>query len=190
MRFFGFEFLSMIAAIALAAVCWGAYGPVLHRGQMGMEQSRLRPFVCVGLAYFAIAVVVPAVILYLYGEEGSWINHDASGLGRYTGVLWSLGGGAAGAIGALGVIMAFYFRGPPSVVMPLVFGFAPVVNAFLTIYMAGTWKEFTPMRMSVFFAGLILVAVGAVTVLATAPRPRGHAPPSDAVEHAESATDQ
>lgn len=185
MRFLSFEYLSMIGAIALAAICWGGYGPVLHRGQMGMEQSRLRPFVCVGLAYFAIAVIVPMVILYLYGEKGSWINHEASGLHKYTGILWSLGGGAAGAIGALGIILAFNFGGTPSFVMPLVFGFAPVVNAFLTIYMSGTYKDFTPMRMSLFFAGLILVAVGAATVLATVPRGHGPAPATDA-SHAES----
>ncbi len=63
------------------------------------------------------------------------------------------------AIRALGVIMAVSFGGKPAYVMPLVFGVAPVVNAFLTIYMAGTWKEFTPVRMSVFFAGLILVSM-------------------------------
>ena len=177
MKFFSLEFLSVIGAVALAAVCWGAYGPVLHRGQVGMEQSRLRPFVCVGLAYFAIAVIVPIVTLYLYGEKGSWVNENASGLHKYTGILWSLGGGAAGAIGALGVILAFNFGGKPSYVMPLVFGFAPVVNAFLTIYMSGTWKDFTPQRMALFFAGLILVGVGAVTVLATAPR--GHASTPD-----------
>ncbi len=178
MRFFSLEYLGIIAAIAVAGVCWGAYGPVLHRGQLGMEQSRLRPFVCVGIAYFAIAIVVPVLILSLYGENGSWVNENAGGLHKYTGILWSLGGGAAGAIGALGVIMALSFGGKPAYVMPLVFGVAPVVNAFLTIYMAGTWKEFTPVRMSVFFAGLILVSVGAVTVLATAPRGHPSAPAS------------
>jgi len=182
MRFLSFEYLSVIGAIALAAICWGGYGPVLHRGQMGMEQSRLRPFVCVGLAYFAIAVVVPMVFLYLYGEKGSWINENASGLARYSGIVWSLAGGAAGALGALGIILAFNFGGKPTYVMPLVFGFAPVVNAFLTIYMSGTYKDFTPMRMSLFFAGLILVAVGAVTVLVTVPRGHGPAPTTTSAE--------
>jgi hypothetical protein len=30
--------------IALTACCWGSYGPVLHKGQMKMAGSRLRPF--------------------------------------------------------------------------------------------------------------------------------------------------
>ena len=51
--------LTVIAFIALTAVCWGVYGPVLHKGQQGMQGSRLRPLLCVGIAYFAIAVVVP-----------------------------------------------------------------------------------------------------------------------------------
>ena len=51
------QFLGMLAAIALTALCWGVYGPVLHEGQTLME-SRLRPFMCVGAAYFLIAVIV------------------------------------------------------------------------------------------------------------------------------------
>ena len=46
-------------SIALAALCWGSYGPILHKGQMKMAGSRLRPFLCVGLAYFVIAVLLP-----------------------------------------------------------------------------------------------------------------------------------
>ena len=48
--------LGMLAAIALTAFCWGVYGPVLHFGRDYME-SALRPFVCVGLAYFLIVAV-------------------------------------------------------------------------------------------------------------------------------------
>ncbi len=155
------DFLLVIGAIALTAICWGAYGPVLHRGQTGMEGSRLRPLLCVGMAYFVIAVVVPSIWLYTRGEKGDW---------TFSGAVWSAGGGVAGAIGALGIILAFNFGGKPNYVMPLVFGCAPVVNAFLTIYMAGTWKDVNPM----FLAGLVIVAMGAVMVLVFAPK--GHAP--------------
>ncbi len=160
---FSLEFLLVLASIALTAICWGAYGPVLHRGQTAMLGSRLRPLFCVGMAYFAIAVVVPVIVLALRGEKGEWTP---------SGTLWSLGGGVAGAVGALGIILAFNYGGKPSYVMPLVFGCAPVVNAFLTIYWAGSWKEVSPM----FLAGLILVAVGAFTVLFFAPK--SHAPPA------------
>ena len=158
------SFVSIISSIALTVICWGVYGPTLHRGQMSMSGSRLRPLLCVGIAYFAIAVVVPIVWLQVRGEKGDWTA---------TGTAWSLAAGAAGALGALGIILAFTFGGSPSYVMPLVFGCAPVVNAFLTIYWAGTWREVSPM----FLAGLILVAVGAFTVLFFAPKAK-HGPPA------------
>ena len=100
------------------------------------RSARLRPFVCVGLAYFLIGVIVPALWLHFRGEKGEW---------TLTGIIWSLAGGALGAIGALGIILAFTFGGRPIYVMPLVFGGAPVVNAFLTIYLARRMKEIGPL---------------------------------------------
>jgi hypothetical protein len=153
----GFAFL--LLSIVLAVVCWGVYGPVLAEGRADM-QSSLRPFICVGLAYFLIGVLVPVVLLRLYGEAGHWSTK---------GVVWSLAAGAVGAIGALGVILALTFRGNPVYVMPLVFGGAPVVNTFLTMYWSKSFKQIGP----TFIAGLILVIVGAVTVLVFSPH--GHA---------------
>lgn len=147
--------LKVVPFVALTACCWGVYGPLLHWGQMGLGGNRLQAFLCVGLAYFGIAVVVPVVLLGGAVSTG-WST---------TGVLWSLGGGAAGAFGALGIIFAFNFGGKPVYVMPLVFGCAPVVNAFVTIYKAGTWGDVN----AFFAAGLILAAVGAMTVLFFAP---------------------
>jgi hypothetical protein len=89
------------------------------------------------------------------------------------GVIWSLLGGALGAVGALGIIMAFNyspFAKPttPLIVMPLVFGCAPVINTFFTMYFNRT-KGLEP--ISPFFAaGLILTAVGAASVLVFAPK--------------------
>ena len=156
--------LLLVASLAVTILCWGMYGPVLQWGQLGMRAAaddpiaRWRPFVCVGLAYFLIGVIVPAVWLYLGGEKGEW---------TIRGIVWSLAGGALGAIGALGIILAFTFGGRPIYVMPLVFGGAPVVNAFLTIYRAGKVRQIGPW----FLAGLIMVILGAVTVLITAPHP-------------------
>jgi hypothetical protein len=158
--------LLLFGSIALTILCWGMYGPVLQWGQLGMSTvpghpALLRPFVCVGLAYFLIGVIVPGVWLYLYGEHGEWTAN---------GIIWSIAGGAFGAIGALGIIMAFKFGGQPAYVMPLVFGGAPVINAFITIYLADRMKEIGP----VFLAGLVMVVLGAVSVLVFAP----HAPPA------------
>ncbi len=154
--------LFVVASFAVTILAWGLYGPVLHWGQHDMSTvggyARLRPFVCVGLAYFAIGVIVPAVLLKTQGEKGEWTT---------TGIIYSLAGGALGAIGAMGIIMAFNFGGKPIFVMPLVFGGAPVVNSFLTIYWAKKMKEIGPL----FLAGLVMVLLGAVTVLTNKPKP-------------------
>lgn len=165
--------LLLAASIALTVFCWGTYGPILRMGQVGMstvagEVARLRPFVCVGLAYCLIGVIVPALWLHFKGEKGDW---------TLKGIVWSLAGGALGAIGALGIVLAFTFGGAPAYVMPLVFGGAPVVNAFLTIYWAGRTKDIG----SLFLAGLVMVILGAVTVLVMGP----HAPAASAAASAD-----
>lgn len=150
------NFPMVIGSIGLTATCWGIYGPLLKWGQDDLGGNRLRAFLCVGIAYFVIAVVVPLVMMYASGKKGKW---------SAKGVIWSLTAGAVGAIGALGIIFAFTFGGKPVYVMPLVFGCAPVINSFWTIYWQKTWKEIN----AFFAAGLILVAVGGMTVLFFAP---------------------
>jgi hypothetical protein len=149
--------------VAMTAVAWGVYGPMLHKGQMLMQGSRLRPLICVGISYFVIAVVLPLLKMQVSPEHGEY---------TFEGTLWSLAGGAAGAIGALGVIMAFNFGGKPMYVMPLVFGCAPVINTFVSI-----WGQNLTDISPIFYAALILVVIGAVTVLVFAPR-GGHKPES------------
>ena len=167
------QLLGMLGAIALTALCWGLYGPVLHFGREAM-QSALRPFVCVGIAYFLIAVLIPLALLRR-GERGGWTTK---------GVVWSLLAGTAGALGALGVILALRFGGKPIYVMPLVFGGAPVVNTLLTAFMNRAFNQLK----APFLAGLILVITGAVTVLVFKPQPQpSHAEPVAAVAEADAA---
>jgi hypothetical protein len=152
-----------LLSIAMVAVCWGSYGPTLHKGQAAMMNSRLRPLLCVGLAYFAIAVVVPNLLLLGPVTEASKYT--------FSGTMWSLAAGAAGAIGALGIIMAFNFGGKPVYVMPLVFGGAPVIATLTSTISDNLVGEIGPM----FLAGLILVIAGAAMVLVFAPK-GGHTP--------------
>lgn len=144
--------LAVVGSILLTALAWGIYGPMLHSGQIAMHGSRLRPFLCVGLAYFLVAVIVPLVVLYVRGEQGSWNGR---------GIVWSFLAGMVGALGALGIIMAFHFGGRAIFVMPLVFGGAPVVNTLFAIVSNKSAQETKPF----FLAGLIMVILGAIIVL-------------------------
>jgi hypothetical protein len=156
------RFLEVLLSVTMALFSWGAYGPVLHRGQGAMGGSRLRPLLCIGVSYFLIAVLVPLALLGPLGDKGSW---------HFGGSLWSLGAGSLGALGALGTILAFACGGKPFTVMPVVFGLAPVINTLATLALAHTpTSAVSPW----FLAGLLIVAVGAATVLAFGPR--GHAP--------------
>ena len=76
---------------------------------------------------------------------------------------------------AFGVV-ALHALSPKSLarLVPL-FGCAPVVGTIITLVLAG---GVTPSPY--FFAGLIAVAVGAVTVLVFAPKPHPHAVPAGA----------
>ena len=154
--------LLVALSIALTAACWGSYGPVLHRGQMKMGGSKMRPFMCVGLAYFAIAVIIPILLLPQFPEKGAF------DFAHFGGISWSLFAGTVGALGALGIIYAFNFGGKPIFVMPLVFGMAPVINTFTTIVTEGLYNKIS----SMFYYCLLAVIVGAVCVLLFAPRPK------------------
>jgi hypothetical protein len=147
------------AGIALAVACWGIYGPVLHEGSHHMGNSRLKPLICVGIAYFIVAIIVPVAVLASQGQlRGDW---------NLPGVSWSLAAGAAGAFGAIGIILALAYGGKPIYVMPLVFGGAPVINTLFSMYLSKAYRQGVS---PVFYAGLILVIAGAATVLVFAPR--------------------
>ena len=168
--------LAIGASICLAVVCWGAYGPFLHMGQMKMGGSRLRPFCCVGIAYFLIAVALPVMILMAVPDNVSLTWNQIG-----SGMLWSIAAGSAGAIGALGIILAFNYGGKPIFVMPLVFGFAPVINTLTSMTVVGSLEKISPE----FVVSLLIGIGGAVTVLIFAPKskphggPAGHGSPAD-----------
>ncbi len=157
-----FNALAVSLCVATTVICWGSYGPLLHRGQVHMNNSRLRPLLCVGLAYFGVAVLAPWVLLSLetFPEPGGWSNVG--------GVVWSLVAGAAGALGSLGIIYAFNFGGKPIFVMPLIFGFAPVINTLTETFSANLFGQIT----TNFIVSLAMVIIGAAMVLIFAPKGR------------------
>ena len=158
-----------LPGIALTVLCWGAYGPVLHNGQAELGGSRLKPLICVGLSYFIVAIILPVSLLAIQGKlGGGWTT---------SGITWSLTAGVAGALGALGIILALTAGGKPVYVMPLVFGCAPIINVAVAMYFSKTsWSNVDPK----FIAGLVLVSIGAVMVLRFQPKPAPKPPVSNA----------
>ena len=134
-----------------AALSWGLYGPVLHRGQVELGNP-FRALLCVGAAYFLVGVLVPLAAL---GAQGQLNGFNAGG------VTWATVGGALGAVGALCIIYAFKSGGLPTYVMPLVFGGAPIVNVLFSMYQHPPHTRPNPL----LYVGFILVAVGAGLVL-------------------------
>ena len=60
-----------------AALSWGLYGPVLHRGQLALG-SPMRALLCVGVAYFLIGVLAP--VASLVGAD-AWLLFVSFGIG-------------------------------------------------------------------------------------------------------------
>ena len=60
--------MSWVVFVAGAVFSWGLYGASLHRGQVPLGNP-LRAMLCVGVAYFLIAVLVPVAALTAQGER-------------------------------------------------------------------------------------------------------------------------
>jgi hypothetical protein len=116
--------------------------------------GRYKAFLFVGVAYFLTAVLAPLAILVLRGAD--W-NYPKSGM------VWSLVAGIAGAIGAFCVLLAFWAKGTPAVVMSIVFAGAPVVNAVVAIWQHPPPGGFGSIKPQ-FFLGIILAALGGCLV--------------------------
>ena len=145
-----------IAFVIGAVLAWGAYGPALHLGRAGFPDvvtASMRALLCVGIAYFLVAVLVPVGSLWSQGKLAGF-TFKGSAISTLAGVL--------GALGAACIIWAFQNGGKPIYVMPLVFAGAPVVNALITLALhPAEAKAANPL----FYVGIGLAAVGAWMVL-------------------------
>ena len=126
----------------MTVICWGTYGVSMHTGSMNMknpEHGRIMAFLWVGLAYFLTAVIAPIIILKLKGGPIDFWAYPAKGW------QWSLIAGTLGAIGALGVLLAFGASPNPPVyvpvVMSIIFAGAPIVNAVVNTTKNNGWAN-------------------------------------------------
>jgi drug/metabolite transporter (DMT)-like permease len=143
--------MSWISLAFGAAMSWGLYGASLHRGQTELGNP-MKAMLCVGVAYFLIAVLVPAAALT---QQGEWRNFSVTGTATATLA------GALGALGAVCITYAFRNGGTPFIVMPLVFGGAPLINVLASMILHPPKTAPNPM----LYVGFLLAAIGAGMVL-------------------------
>jgi drug/metabolite transporter (DMT)-like permease len=162
--------------VALAGLSWGTYVPLIFYGGNelgGKPGARLMAILCVGIAYFAIAVIFP-LAMFLSKQE-QWPDLTT------TGLVFSSLAGVAGAIGALCVIFASKSAtaaanaagANPAMyrafIAPLIFGLAPVINTLVST----VWhpEPGNPFHFKVelpgwkLWVGIVLVGLGAALVL-------------------------
>ena len=162
--------LNVLGFVAGAVLSWGLYVPLVHEAAMKLS-SNLRAFLFVGVAYFLVAVLVPAVMIFILKNDptaGAATNFDAAP------IAWGIAAGVAGAAGALCVIFAVTNAGKGGAlyVAPLVFAGAPIVNTIATITY---FHKVDKLPEPPFFLGMVLAAGGAAMVMIFKPKP---APPT------------
>ncbi len=164
----------------MTVVCWGTYGVCMHTGSENMSQNmenkehgRIMAFLWVGLAYFLTAVIAPIIILKLKGGPVEFWAYPTKGW------QWSLIAGTLGAIGALGVLLAFGAAPPEQtgayvpVIMSIIFAGAPIVNAVVNTTKNNGWANV----QWPFVLGILLAAFGGYLVTKHVPKP---SPPAEA----------
>lgn len=148
----------------LAGLCWGTYVPFVQQGIQGLDRKPLGAFLCVGVAYFLIAILYPVAM---------FMNDASTRPPAWTGygITFATLAGAAGALGALCVILANRGAGDNRLyIAPIIFALAPVLNTLISLvwhasptqgafhfgFVMPDWK---------LFLGVVLTGIGAALVL-------------------------
>jgi hypothetical protein len=165
--------------VILAGLSWGTYVPLIFYGgtelttRPGTIGGRLASILCVGVAYFLLAVVIPVMLMS--------VREDAKPEWKTNGLVFSGLAGVAGAIGAICVIFASKAAvdaakaegvNPTTYriyIAPLIFSLAPMINTLLSLVWhpkpGNPWHFAFEMPGWKLPAGIVLVAVGTFLVL-------------------------
>jgi len=165
--------------VILAGLSWGTYVPLIFYGgtelttRPGTIGGRLASILCVGVAYFVMAVVIPVVLM--------GVRDDARPEWKTNGLVFSGLAGVAGAIGAICVVFASKAAvdaakaegvNPATYriyIAPLIFSLAPMINTLLSLVWhpkpGDPWHFEFEMPGWKLAAGIVLVAVGTFLVL-------------------------
>jgi len=149
-----------LAFVVGAILAWGAYVPTVHEGQTALggtpKAGAVRAFLCVGLAYLIMAVVIPLLLVFTgLVDERMEFNRR--------GFSFATLGGIFGALGALCIILAIKNEGNPLYIAPLVFAGAPIMNAVVSLLWHPPAEGARPGML--FYGGIVLAALGAALVL-------------------------
>ena len=178
--------------VICAGLAWGVYVPLIFYGgtelttRPGTIGGRLASILCVGIAYFLMAVVIPVVLMLM--------REDAQPEWKTNGLVFSGLAGVAGAVGAICVIFASKAAvdaakaegvNPATYrvyIAPLIFSLAPAINTLLSLVWhpkAGNpWHFAFEMPGWKLPAGIALVALGTFLVLMSKEEAEaGKAPP-------------
>lgn len=178
--------------VILAGLAWGTYVPIIFYGgqELAVRTSplggRLASILCVGVAYFFLAVIVPVLLMS--------VRDDAKPEWKTNGLIFSGLAGIAGAVGAICVIFASKAAvdaaklqgvNPATYriyIAPLIFSLAPAINTVMSLF----WhpKPGDPWHFAFHVpgwklpAGILLVAIGTFLVLMSKEEAEaGKAPP-------------
>ena len=155
----------------LAGLCWGTYVPLIQQGGAGLQRNSFAAFLCVGMAYFLIAVLFP-IGMFVSGEKTPQWN-------AY-GITFATLAGVAGALGALCVIYAnrsgAQVRAETGIdyrlyIGPIIFAMAPLLNTVISLL----WHPSPPegafhfglkhLPPPQFFLGVVLMGAGTFLIL-------------------------
>jgi hypothetical protein len=167
--------------VILAGLAWGTYVPIVFYGGLELTPAtqgiggRLASILCVGIAYFVLAVVIPVALMMTGGDAAKpdW---------KTSGLVFSALAGVAGAVGAICVIFASKaavdaakVEGLPIAsyrmyIAPLIFCLAPIINTLLSSVWhpskGGNWANFhLELPGWKMWLGIGLAAVGTFLVL-------------------------
>lgn len=169
--------------VILAGLSWGTYVPIIFFGGQMLTGDpktaplggRLASILCVGVAYFVLAIVIPLVLMSTRGDAApSW---------KIPGIVFASLAGVAGAVGAICVIFASKAAVDQAkidsvdpatyrvYIAPLIFCLAPLINTALSLVWhpnakTGEWANFH-FEMPTWHLplGIVLVAAGTFLVL-------------------------
>ena len=165
--------------VVVAGLAWGTYVPIIFYGGQelttgkGSIGGRLASILCVGVAYFVLAVVIPVVLM--------GTRDDAKPAWKTNGLVFSGLAGVAGAIGAICVIFASKAAvdaansegvNPATYrvyIAPLIFALAPAINTLLSLVWhpkpGDPWHFGFEVPGWKLPAGIVFVALGTFLVL-------------------------